>query len=212
MKARFRHAWRALPLLAAALLGGCAGLQPAPSVQQRIFEQNKDPATYLDYFNRIRTLSPEELKLEYVLAESSFLKTGSTADRLRLVLVLMLPGTPFQDSDRAAALLNGAFLPEATQSRELANFVKFLETVTAEASRQEKRISGLRAENRRLAERVEALNSDRAAEKKKQEERYDALEQKLKLEQKRAENAEKQLEALKNIEKSLIQRRVAPRR
>ena len=59
----------------------------------------------LDYFRLLRRMTAADLVREYENARAGFARTRSEYDRVRLALLLTLPGTPFNDEARALELL-----------------------------------------------------------------------------------------------------------
>lgn len=215
MKMRFRILG---PILALALasLSGCAGFPswhagPRTSAARPATPALPSTAYLLDYFQRLGKLSPDALRQEQQRVEDAFARDKSPRHRLQLALLLSLPNSPWENDARALDLLRGAAFPQGAQDEKLADFVHLLDSMLSDRMAQDKRADALRAENKRLGERYDSLAAERAADRRRMDERYAQAEQKLKAEQKRADTAEKQLQAVKNMEKALNRRWVGKR-
>ncbi len=144
-------------LFAVALLSACAGA-PAPARAPAAAGQcppARDSALgereMLRYNRCLHSLPAEGLAREYEGVTRHFAQTGNGADRVKLALLLSLPGTPYHDTGSALQLL-GTAVP--ADLRHLADF-----------------LSASLAEQQALESRVHSLESDLAAEKQ----RSDAL-------------------------------------
>lgn len=105
-------------LLAASLLAACAPVESRPAEQvscppppaQALGERGM-----LRYQNCLGSLSPARLALELDAVRSHFARTGSGMDRVKLALLLTVPGTPFRSLPAARQML-GAAVPAAPNS------------------------------------------------------------------------------------------------
>jgi hypothetical protein len=100
-----------LLLAAALLLAGCAGLR-APGTDDGGLER-RQTIELLDYAQRVAAMPAEQQRHEYGASNRAYAKNKDRVSRLRLALLLVLPGTSFHDSARAAGLLE----PEAAQDK-----------------------------------------------------------------------------------------------
>lgn len=215
MKTSFRSLW---PLLALTLafLSGCAGFPSRHADEHHAIHKAgaqalPSTAYLLEYFHRIGNLSGAALRQEQQRAEDAFARDPSLLNRMQLVLLLSLPQSPWENDARALSLLHGASFPVGVQNEKLADFVHLLDSMLTDRELQDKRMDALRAEYKRLGDRYDGLAAERAADRRKMDERYALTEQKLKAEQKRADTAEKQLQAVKNMERALNRRWVGKR-
>jgi hypothetical protein len=115
MSATFRHGALAL---ACGLLAGCGALrapetaEPAPVVQAVPEEKAApvppaaSPETLLLYYQHIRRLSGADLAREHDTARQAYARSRSDYERVRLAMVLSLPGSAFSDEGRALELLD----------------------------------------------------------------------------------------------------------
>ena len=116
----------------------------------------------LDGYQRWQAMPAEDLRLEFTAANDAYATAQGDAERLRLALLLSLPGAPFRDDGRALSVLEPVATPGAAGPlRELALIVRS-----------------------QLAERLRAVRD----------------------EQKRSEELSQKLDALRKLERSLIER------
>lgn len=107
MKARLAMAG----LLCCAALAGCGVLpglenqEPAPWTQAGARRPASDVDNLLAYFQFIRKVSSAELGKEHEAARQAFQSSRTEFDRVRLAMLLALPGTPVTDEPRALELL-----------------------------------------------------------------------------------------------------------
>ena len=173
-------AWSALMCLLAAHLSGCAAVERAPPLNM---ENEKKPA-----------LLP--IKANEVASVLSFFQRirGLPADSLAAEYALATQALAKQRSDnnrlKLALLLS---LPN-TAFRDDGRAAALAEETLANKA--------IDAELKPLALYIAAV----AGEQKRQEDRYQAMSQKLKEEERRAEARQQKLDALKTIEKDLINR------
>lgn len=150
----------AFVLAGCATPGGPAGLGADPG-RFNGFCRCADAVELLGYQQRIRAMGSDELAAEYAAAGQVLAKQKSDAARLRLAMLLSLPGASFRDDGRAVALAEevaGRKNPDSSGLRPLASLI----AVTAgEQRRQEER-------NQKLAQKLQ-----------EEEKRADALQQKL---------------------------------
>src|SRR5262245_49195555 len=99
--------------LAAALaltvaLGGCANLwpgvvsAPAGELSGRDGRESRQVVELIGYAQRVAALPPEEQQRELNASSQIFSKDRGAYGRVRLALVLSIPGTPFCDEPKAA--------------------------------------------------------------------------------------------------------------
>jgi hypothetical protein len=138
-------------LLAVALLSACA---PAPVRAPAAAGQcppARDSALgereMLRYNRCLHSLPTEGLAREYEGVTRHFAQTGNSADRVKLALLLSLPGTPYHDTGSALQLLGTAVPADLRQLADL--------------------LSASLAAQQALESRVHSLESDLAAEKQR---------------------------------------------
>ena len=188
---------------------------------------------FFQYFVFLRALPLEALNREYAQQEAAFAQSHSAEDRLRLVLLLSLPDTDFGNRLYALELLQ-AYLneprPHPTGLMDVASFLMtFMENKTYRSA-YEARIHNLK---RDLAEKEHQLEDQQQTIKKLQDdlgnqkvlynniskklqeilnekERQFAvsqyLDKRLQDERRNVKKLQEQIERIKDIEKSLIER------
>ncbi|MGH8660201.1 MAG: hypothetical protein ACREUB_00380 [Burkholderiales bacterium] len=106
---------RALILLGigcAAALAGCGviriaePLEPAPWVQAGSPQPVSDIESLVLYFQHIRKLPASEAGREHEAARQAYARSRTDFNRVRLAMILSLPGTGFTDETRALGLLD----------------------------------------------------------------------------------------------------------
>jgi DNA repair exonuclease SbcCD ATPase subunit len=206
---------------------------PTPAV--RTVQPIEAPAIerFFQYFVSLRALPPEALNREYAEQEAAFAHSHSAEDRLRLVLLLSLPDTDFANRLYALELLQ-AYLnepePHPSGLTDVAVFLMtFMENKTS-LSAYKSRIHDLKKDlaekEHELAEQqqtIKKLQEDLAIqrtlhnnihkklqetlnEKERQFEVSRYLDKRLQNERRNVKRLEEQIEKIKDIEKSLIER------
>ena len=106
---------RALILLGigcAAAFAGCGvfkmaePLEPAPWVQAGAPQPASDVESLLLYFQHVRKLSGPEASREHEAARQAYARSRTDFNRVRLAIILSLPGAAFTDEARALGLLD----------------------------------------------------------------------------------------------------------
>jgi hypothetical protein len=206
---------------------------PASSVRAVERAEATETERFFQYFVVLRSLPPEALSHEYARQEAAFAQSHSVEDRLRLVLLLSLPETDFGNRLYALELLQ-AYLnepePHPTGLMDVAVFLMtFMENKTYRSA-YEARIHDLKKDlaeqEYQLAEQqqiiiklLEYLGVQRILHnnisKKLQDilndkERQFAvsryLDKRLQDERRNVKRLQEQIERIKDIEKSLIER------
>jgi hypothetical protein len=206
---------------------------PAPPVRAVERDAATEIGRFFQYFVSLRSLSPEALSREYARQEAAFAQSHSAEDRLRLVLLLSIPDTDFGNRLYALELLQ-AYLnepePHPTGLMDVAIFLMtFMENKTYRST-YESRIHDLKKD---LAEKEHQLVEQQQTIRKLQEdlgvqralhnnvskklqeilnekERQSAvsryLDKRLQDERRNVKRLQEQIERIKDIEKSLIER------
>lgn len=181
----------------------------------------------IDYY-----LSMRKAPKDKVLKESADIAKAAQAaptafNRIKLALLLSLPVTGLQDNGRALNLLQETIKEEKEDENNLRNLANLLQGQLYKETRHDESMQRAREDQKRLesltAKQDEAIQS-LSVKMKDEQKRYDALQtsiqtkqedsnqavvilaQKLKDEQKRSDNLQQKLDALTNIEKTLIER------
>ena len=181
-----RH-WLGILLTAAPMfLVGCttvrapdAPVEPAgPAVAPRAATESEN---LLGYFQHVRKLTAPELAKELDSVRQLYGSSRSDATRVRLAMVLSVPGSALYDDARALEVLDPLLKNPASPLHPIAFMVS--------AQIQERR-RGVAFQQRYESE----------------QRRGHALQQKLDEEQKRGQGLQQKLDALKSLEKSLLER------
>ena len=93
----------ALLIAMALLLAGCSEMPFSPASENAPAE--RQTIQLLNYMQRVAAMPAEQQRGEYNAGDRAFSKKGDDVDRMRLALLLALPGTRFHDPRRAAILL-----------------------------------------------------------------------------------------------------------
>lgn len=134
------QALQILPIITVALLIGCStipGNQPAPSPpsappSELIVTGQMDDM--MQYYDSLRKQSPPELAKVYDRVKQNFAQNKSDANRIRLVLLLILPNTSFRDIHSALHLLN-EWPRDPKPANNLQSFRNLLTALLAEQQR-----------------------------------------------------------------------------
>jgi hypothetical protein len=158
---------RRLALIACCLaaLGGCAGTppgsgEPAPWAQAEPAEPAANVDGLLAYFQHVRKMSGGELAREQQAAQRAYDRNRSDYARMRLAIVLTLPGAAPNDQTRALELV--APVARNRQSRlqgmafMMETYLRELRRIDAEAQGMQQKLEQLKSLERSLIERDEA--------------------------------------------------------
>ena len=181
----------------------------------------------IDYYLAMRKAPKDKVTKEYAEVSRVTQPTPNAFNRIKLALLLSLPVTGVQDSARALNLLQEIIKEEKEEEGALRNLANLLQAQFQKESRYDENMQRARDDQKRLEslaakqdEAIQILN----AKLKDEQKRYDTLQtstqtkqedsiqtvsilaQKLKDEQKRADNLQQKLDALTNIERTLIER------
>jgi hypothetical protein len=213
-------------LLALGLVAGCAPLPHTGALPHE--EEQASLAQLVGYYAYAQTLSPDMLRQELVQAEHDFARQADAPRRLRLVLLLSVTNPSLMDRARARALLRDYLAePRPQQDRwyATAGLIAALLTDTAQEQallRLQGQLQDGRAEQERLAMETRQLrqqlqetqadsahHAGRGAQLDQQLQAVTAqLHKQLEQERATARKLRQQLEALKNIEKQLLEQRL----
>jgi hypothetical protein len=191
----------ALPVLAAALLTACAGLEPShkapavPATKPAPAPAQADLAPYLDTLAKMAPGDPARQQAELAAAQAAFQQTPGAANTLRYALALGSAGRPDSNPVEAKRLISDLLAGPndlAPQEHDLA--AAYLREFDARVA--------LYAEIGRQRENLEQRlrNNDANAEK-----REDALTAENARLRKQLAEAERKLEAVAEMEKQLLE-------
>lgn len=196
MRSNSRFLAGAVLLLCSLLFGGCSFVKsPLDTSAPKTTKQPNDVDGYLAYFHYVSSLSGEELKKEYTTVNQAYAKNKNDSSRLQLALLLSLSNTSFRDDAKALGLLKEFLANQANESSQLKDFALLLSAHIAEHKRQEEKLKTEQSRIEELEQKLEGLKDKLQTEQTHGEDLGQQLEE---LEQK--------LEALKVIEKSIIER------
>lgn len=137
---------------AAAFVGGCAmlpGATPEPDAVSASMssadraQESAEVSALLAYYQGLLDLPAEDLRREYQGISQSFARDRSETMRLRLAMLLCVPGAAWRDDARLLALLEGANSRKAPPDSPRRQFVVFLQKQVAERQREHKRADEL---------------------------------------------------------------------
>ena len=182
-----------------AAIGGCGITPTRETPAANKVTQESTSGTYLDTLNRLANGNATQQADAFYEAEHDYTSAPTTANSLRYALALVAPGHPASDAVRGKKLLEQLLAtPERLTSPER-NLAAFL-VKDADIRLQ------LEDENRRLAATVD----ERARGQANFDRRTQLLaEENAKL-RKQLEDAQRKLDAIKSIERSIIERSSQP--
>ncbi|MBI4989627.1 MAG: hypothetical protein HZC23_12480 [Rhodocyclales bacterium] len=137
-----------------AAMGGC-GLFPAapePAVPDPVsaptpgadyMKENAEVSALLAYYQDLLAMPPEELKREFQGINQSFARDRSELGRLRLALLMCVPGAAWRDDARLLALLDGAASRKTPSDSPRHQFIVLLQKLVIERQREQKRADEL---------------------------------------------------------------------
>lgn len=145
------------------LLAGCSGMpevgspEPAPWAPASTPRAESESDRLLAYFEHVRKLQAAELGKEHEAARQAFLSARSDFNRVRLAMLLSLPGTPVNDDPRALELLDPVTKNPGGELHRLAVLLaaNLLERKRLEANAQglQQKLDALRSLERNMIER-----------------------------------------------------------
>ncbi len=147
-------------------LAGCAYLAPFPgSSSARESQESRQVIELIAYTQRVGVLQAEEQQRELNASSQTFTKDRGAYGRVRLALLLALPGTAFNDDAKAAGLLEslaGAGTSESPPG-PMQQFAGLLYAQISERLREQRRtaqlkeqLEALKAVERKIIEREQA--------------------------------------------------------
>jgi len=128
-----------------AFLGGCANLWPgltsAPSARDE--RESRQVVELIGYAQKVANLQAEDQQRELNASSHIFSKDRGAYGRVRLALVLSLPGTAFCDEPKAAGLLEPVVLKDGPGG-PLQQLAGLLYTQLGERMREQRRAAQLK--------------------------------------------------------------------
>ena len=140
---------RASALALTAMLAGCANMWPgvihAPGGDSSVREERetRQVVELIGYAQRVAGLQPEEQQRELNASSQIFSKDRGAYGRVRLALMLSLPGTPFSDEPKAAGLLEPVVSKDAAAG-PMQQFAGLLYVQVSERVREQRRATQLK--------------------------------------------------------------------
>lgn len=131
-------------------LTGCA---PAPSIpdesagpKSSALERGKEEAevaALLAYYQGLLGLPAEDLRREYLTVSQSYARDRSELGRLKLALLLSVPGASWRDDARLLVLLEGSSNRTTEADSPRKQFVLLLQKLASEHQREKRRADEL---------------------------------------------------------------------
>jgi hypothetical protein len=147
----------------AAIVAGCGvlriaePLEPAPWVQAGMPQPASDAESLLLYFQHVRKLSGADLSREHEAARQAYARARTDFNRVRLAMVLSLPGTAFYDETRAHDLYDTVAKHEGGRLQGLALLLGWhlqeQKRLTASAQGLQQKLDALKSLERSMIER-----------------------------------------------------------
>ncbi len=137
---------------AVSMAAGCAQFQaaapepaavPATAPATDHARENSEVSALLAYYQDLLDLPADDLKREYQTSSQSFSRERSELGRLRLSLLMCVPGAPWRDDAKLLALLDGAASRKAPPDSPRRQFVVLLQKLVSERQREQKRADEL---------------------------------------------------------------------
>lgn len=180
--------WKKWIVIAAtAVTGGCAA--PPPAVETAPVPEKSEAAreagevlSLLAYYQYALGLATDEQKREYQAVNQVFQRERGEGDRLRLALLMLLPGAAWRDDARLVSLLDGALSRMAPPESPRRQLVTLLYRLAAERVRDARRLEAQNKEEQKRAEELQRRNEELV---------------------RRAEELQQKLDAMLNIERNL---------
>jgi hypothetical protein len=138
-----------------ALVAGCNHLPGLLSEDS----ESRDVAALIAQANRFAGLQADDQKKDMNAATQSFAKDRGPVSRVRLALLLSLPGTAFTDEARALQLLDPLVAGGAARSMPLRQFAVLVHADLGERVREQRRSALLREQSAQMKEQLDALRA-----------------------------------------------------
>lgn len=142
-------------ILAALTVAGCALLsEPAPektpekipekmpeaaAPRQNFHRESEEILALLSYYQGLLAMPAEDLRKEYMGVSQAFARDKSEFGRLKLALLMNVPGAAWHDDAKLLALLEGAPSRPAASESPRRQFALLLQKLAAERLREQRR-------------------------------------------------------------------------
>jgi hypothetical protein len=179
--------------------GGATAPPPAPPpTPAEAVHESQEVLEMLAYFQRVAAFPQDELRKEYNAVNAAFQREKADPQRLRLALLLLVPGASFRDDAKLTGLLEGI------ASRPVAGDANSSQRLLAQALLKltNERLRLVREEQKR----IEALPREDAKRAEEANAQARKLEAQLNDEKRRGDELQKKLDALLSIERDLRNR------
>jgi len=148
----------------AVALAGCAAFPAAPGAPSaRENHESRQVVELIGYTQKVAALQAEEQQRELNASSQIFTKDRGAYGRVRLALLLALPGTAFNDDARAVALLESLAGASESPTGAMHQFAGLLHAQISERLREQRRtaqlkeqLEALKAVERKIIEREQA--------------------------------------------------------
>jgi hypothetical protein len=153
-------------IVSAVALAGCANwwqsiVGPGADAAARDERESRQVVELIGYAQRVAALDGDQQQRELNASSQIFSKDRGVYGRVRLALVLSLPGTPFSDEPKAAGLLEPLVSKEAAGPMQ--QFAGLLHSQISERVREQRRAAQLKEQldalkdvERKIIEREQA--------------------------------------------------------
>ena len=219
MKFAIHFALVALTIAAGMTASGCAA-PGARESERKVAWYDRVPGRWRSdadlvilFYNRARDLKPEELAKELDSVKQAFETSKSDIDRMRLALLLSMPNAGFRNDAAAIEVLHPLVQNQQRESANLQPLAVWLYSGLvrpAEVKRIEGQLLQVTEQLNEVQRRAEVLSLQYAEklkeEQRRSEERFQKQAVKLHDEQLRSEALQQKLDAILEMEKSMIQR------
>lgn len=128
---------------------------PVPIVDYA--RENAEVSALLAYYQALLSMPADELRREYQGTSQAVARDKTELSRLRLALLLCVPGIPWRDDARVLALLDRAAVRDSAVESPRRQFVILLQRLVAERQREQRRAEDLAAEKQREQRRADEL-------------------------------------------------------
>jgi len=186
-------------LLAASVATGCAPQPPAadkPLPQLQIVETlETDADRLLNYYAYMAELQGDTLEREYSFVEKAYATDPNEYNQMQLVMLLSSPSASFRNTDRAHAILREWLQDDYYRYSKLRPLAMLYDNYLSEIKKQEALIERTTKDLRRSDKQLRQAN-ERSAEQTQQ----------MEVSQQRSQELQNKLDALLEMERSLIER------
>jgi hypothetical protein len=132
-------------------------MEPAPWVQPGASQPTSDVESLLLYYHYVRKLPAPDASREYDAARQAYARARTDFNRVRLAMILSVPGTSFNDDARALGLLDTVARHQGARLQGLAGLLgsqlQEQQRLAANAQGLQQKLDALRSLERNLIER-----------------------------------------------------------